>query len=102
MAENAAKSGAIGGGAGAGSGGGGDEPPRKSNMNGNNRSGRFGSEPVGKGRGNVSSSGESADEEAKLLQQQGKTGQVVKGVGGTDVDSGGGVEEGAEDRKSVV
>lgn len=65
-------------------------------MNGNNRSGRFGSEPVGKGRGNVSSSGESADEEAKLLQQQGKTGQVVKGVGGTDVDSGGGVEEGAE------
>lgn len=99
MAENAAKSGAIGAGSGSGAsgnGGGGEDPPRKSNMNGN-RSGRFGSDG-GAGKGRVNSSSDSADEEAKLLQQ-GKGGQVVKGVGGTDVDSGGGGaggEEGAE------
>ncbi|XP_062538314.1 protein gone early [Armigeres subalbatus] len=101
MAENAAKSGAIGAGAGSGangsSGGGGDDPPRKSNMNGNNRSGRFGSDSAGKGRSG-NSSGDSADEEAKLLQQQGKGGLVVKGLGETNVDSGGGggVSDGAE------
>lgn len=97
MAENAAKSGAIGVvGSGASGGGGGDDPPRKSNMNGN-RSGRFGLDAVGKGRGagNQKSPSDSADEESKLLQQGGTATQVVKGVGGTNVDSGGGgMEEG--------
>lgn len=98
MAENAAKSGAIVGSGANGGGGGGDDPPRKSNMNGN-RSGRFGMDPVGKGRGSAGqkSPSDSADEESKLLQQGGgKATQVVKGSagGGTDVDSGGGMEEG--------
>ncbi|XP_053698382.1 protein gone early [Sabethes cyaneus] len=110
MAENAAKSGAIGGAAGAGSGSG-DDPPRR-NMNGN-RSGRFSAEGNAIGKKGLSVhkkslDSSSGDDEAKLLLQQQqhqqqqqhhqhqqvhhKVPQVVKGLGVTDigVDSGGG------------
>ncbi|XP_058831508.1 protein gone early [Topomyia yanbarensis] len=101
MAENAAKSGAIGRGVGLGSelGTGDDQPPRR-NMNGN-RSARFGSDGK-KGPNSHKKSVDSplADEEAKLLQQkqqqQQKVPQVVKGLGiTTDIGGDGeGIESG--------
>ncbi|XP_058444866.1 protein gone early [Malaya genurostris] len=107
MAENAAKSGAIGRGVELGPdvGGGGGDPPRR-NMNGNRSSGRFGSDAKKNHKKSVDSTLAGEEEEAKLLQQmqqqkqqqqQKKIPQVVKGLGVTDIrgDGEGGELDGA-------